>query len=133
MIGSIGIEYSTLMGFKLNGTAIPDPSSYDYSSQSLDTSAERDLTGLLHRNMVTTKYNVSVKWDALDYYTAKSIVRMVHAPSFTLRFPCPELDADDGHYTGTYYCGDRKLGFIKATDTDDDKWIVSMSFDMIEY
>lgn len=131
---SSGIELNKLMGFAINGVAIPDPSSFGYASQSLDVSAERDTTGLLHRKMVETKYNVSLSWNALDYPTATSMLQAVRAESFTFTFPCPELAENDngGLYTGKYYCGDRKGDIIKAIGTKD-KWIMSLSFDCIEF
>lgn len=131
---SSGIELNKLMGFAINGVAIPDPSSYGYASQSLDVSAERDTTGLLHRKMVDTKYNVSLSWGGMDYPTATSILQAIHDESFTLTFPCPELSPSDngGLYTGKYYCGDRKVEILKAQG-ETDLWIVSMSFDCIEF
>ena len=131
---SSGLTYNKKMGFAINGVAIPDPSSYGYKSQSVDTSAERDTKALLHRKMVAVKRNVSFTWNALDYETAASIVQAVQAPKFTLTFPCPEVTTNNGLYTGDYYAGDRSLDLIKATDENDKgKWIVSMSFDCIEY
>lgn len=129
-----GITLNKLMGFAINGTAIPDPSSYGYASQSLDVSAERDTSGLLHRKMVETKYNVSLSWNGMDYPTATSILRAIAGESFTLTFPCPEIPytSNNGLYTGKYYCGDRKVDLVKAQGTKD-LWIVSMSFDCIEY
>lgn len=129
-----GIELNKLMGFAINGVAIPDPSKYGYASQSLDTSAERDTTGLLHRKMVETKYNVSLSWSALDYPTATALLQAVREESFTLTFPCPELSDNEngGLYTGKYYCGDRKGDILKAQG-DRSEWIMSLSFDCIEF
>ena len=134
-MGSINIDYNKRMRFAINGVAIPDPASYDYASQSEDTSAERDTTGYLHRKMVATKYNVSLSWNGLDYDTASAMLQAVHAPKFTLTFPCPEIPktTNNGCHTGEYYTGDRKVSFLKATDDDMGNWIVSMSFDCIEY
>lgn len=136
MTSSIGVTYNEFMGFAINGESIPDPSSYDYSSQSLDTSAERDTTGLLHRKMVDTKYNVALQWQGLDYVTAQSIITKVVAPEFTFTFPCPEIPitVNNGLYTGRYYVGDRKVSIITAREHDDmSKWMCSLSFDLIEY
>ena len=134
-MSGIGFVYNTSMGFAINGVAIPDPASYDYASQSEDTSAERDTTGYLHRKMVATKYNVSLSWSGLDYDTASSIVQAVRAPKFTFTFPCPEIPKtqNNGCHTGEYYSGDRKMSLLKASDDDKGKWIVSMNFDCIEY
>lgn len=135
MANEMNIQLNQLMGFKINGVSIPDPSSYSYASQSLDVSAERDTTGLLHRKMVSTKFNVSFSWNAMDYATATSILNMVARESFTLTFPCPELPPtqDQGLYTGKYYCGDRKVEVLKATDESTGKWVVSLGFDCIEF
>jgi len=132
---SMGLTYNRKMGFEINGTAIVDPAEYDYKTQSLDTSAERDTTGLLHRKMVASKYNVAVKWKGIDYEEASTILMAVKQPEFTFTFPCPEvpIDENDGLYTGRYYVGDRTVSMIKATDDDKAKWIVSMNFDLIEY
>lgn len=134
-MSGIGLEYNKEMLFSINGTTIPDPSSYDYSSQSLDTAAERDTTGYLHRTMVATKFNVALKWDAIDYKTAGDILRLIQAPAFTFSFPCPEipLTQNGGLYSGKYYVGDRKTSMIVANDVDREKWICSLQFDLIEY
>lgn len=135
MSNEMNIELNKLMGFAINGVPIPDPSSYGYSSQSLDVSAERDTRGLLHRKMVDTKFNVSFSWNAMDYATATSLLNMVAGESFTLTFPCPELPPSQNHglYTGKYYCGDRKVEVLKASDDSTGKWIVSLGFDCIEF
>lgn len=132
---SMDITYNKKMGFAINGTTIADPAEYGYASQSLDTSAERDTTGLLHRKMVATKYNVSLTWNALDYETASSILRSVRAPKFQFAFPCPEvpITQNNGIHIGNYYVGDRKVNMKMATENDKSKWIVDMSFDLIEY
>lgn len=131
---SMNLVYNKKMGFAINGVAIPDPASYGYKSQSVDVSAERDTTALLHRKMVAVKYNVSLSWSALDYDTASSIVQAVREPKFTFTFPCPEENTESGLHTGDYYAGDRSVDILKATEEDDrSKWIVSMSFDCIEY
>lgn len=135
MASEMNIELNKLMGFAINGVAIPDPSSYGYASQSLDVSAERDTYGTLHRKMVSTKFNVSLSWNAMTYSMATEILNMVASDSFTLTFPCPELPQtqNDGLYTGKYYCGDRKAEILKASDENRDNWIVSLAFDCIEY
>lgn len=132
-MSSIGIDYNVKMGFAINGVAIPDPASYSYKSQSVDVSAERDTTAHLHRKMVAVKYNVSLSWSGLDYATASAILIAVHADKFTFTFPCPEETSNNGLHTGDYYAGDRSVDILKASDDNQDKWIVSMSFDCIEY
>lgn len=55
------------MGFKINGTPIPDPSGWEYEVADLDVSGERDTTGLLHRDRVATKVNYSLEWGVLAW------------------------------------------------------------------
>ena len=134
MPNAFGFDFNKTMGFAINGVAIPDPSSYGYSSQSLDTFAERDTTGMLHRKMVDTKYNVALTWQGLDYATAQDILQRVTQPEFQFTFPCPEVPiADGGLHTGKYYVGDRKCDFIWAKGTDQNAWVTSLQFDLIEY
>lgn len=132
---SMNITYNTTMGFAINGTAIADPATYGYKSQSLDISANRDTKGLLHRKMVATKYNVSLEWHGLDYVTASNILRSVRVSKFTFAFPCPEvpIDQNNGIHIGSYYVGDRTFDVVKAVGTDKSKWVCNMSFDLIEF
>lgn len=132
-----GIVYNKSMLFKIGNTIIPDPGEYDYSSQSLDTSAERDTTGLLHRKMVATKFNVALQWSGIDYVTAHEILKLIRPQEFIFSFPCPEEDITvsnpNGLHTGKYYCGDRKVSVLVANKPDKSKWICSLQFDLIEY
>lgn len=131
-----GLTFNKVMGFAINGMAVPDPATFGYKSQSEDTAANRDTKGRLHRKMVATKYNVSVSWSGLDYKTASDILIAVRAPKFTFTFPCPEIPRteNNGLHTGEYYTGDRSVDTLKAGDKEDmDDWIVSMAFDCIEY
>lgn len=131
---AVGFDYNKKMGFAIDGVDIPDPSSYGYSTQSLDVSAERDTTGLLHRKMVASKYNVSLSWAGLEYWVAQDILSRVTQPEFQFSFPCPEVPVEQGGlYSGKYYVGDRKVDVIIATDDDMSNWIVSLQFDCIEY
>lgn len=129
------IDLNKTMVFTIDGTTLPDPSKYDYSSQSLDVSAERDTSGLLHRKMVATKFNVALEWQALDYETIYTILHLVRSSKFTFGFPCPEVpvNVNAGRHIGQYYCGDRKVTIKKAVGNDKTKWIGSLSFDLIEY
>lgn len=117
------------LGFKIDGHDLPDPSEFKYTTASVDVSAERNTTGLLVREMVATKHNVSLTWNALNWFTIQTILGYVQNPSFELKFPSPETGAI---YTGTYYVGDRETDAIMLAGTADE-WYGSLSFDLIEY
>lgn len=123
-------EYHYDLGFKISGNAIPDPSGFKYSVADVDTSAERDTTGLLHRKMVATKHNVGLTYNAIDYETAQQILGWLNHPSFTLTYPDPQTGA---LRSGKYYVGDRSLEATWTPTADKWRWIGSLSFDMIEY
>lgn len=124
---AIPVKYS--LGFKIDNTSIPDPSEFKYTAASLDASAERNTQGLLFRDMVATKHNVSLKWDSLSWSTIQTILGLVQGDSFELKFPSPETASI---YTGTYYVGDREVDVTLMAGTQSD-WFGSLSFDLIEY
>lgn len=115
---------------KINNTAIPDPSTFEYTVSDLDLSGERDSNGLLHRQYVATKHNCKIKYDALDYSTVTTILTLLDNESFTFEFIRPDTGAT---YSGDYYVGDRTMNTLNATETDKTKWICDLSFDVIEY
>lgn len=93
------------MGFKINGTPIPDPSGWDYEIADLDLSGERDTTGLLHRDRVATKVNYSLEWGVLTWEELQGILSAVNADKFTLEAPDPRTFLSK--YNSDYYVGNR--------------------------
>lgn len=116
-------------GLKIDNTAIPDPSSFEYTVSDLDLSGERDSNGLLHRKYVATKHNAKIHYDALEYPTVMTILGLLAHDSFQFRFIQPDTNAA---YTGTYYVGDRTMNIINAIDPVSN-WKCDLSFDVIEY
>lgn len=117
------------LGFKIDGHDIPDPSEFKYTTASVDVSAERNTSGLLVREMVATKHNVSLTWNALNWSTIQTILGYVQPQSFEFKFPNPETGTI---YTGTYYVGDRETDAIMLAGLQEN-WYGSLSFDLIEY
>ena len=117
------------LGFKIDGHDIPDPSEFKYTTASVDVSAERNTNGLLIREMVATKHNVGLTWNALSWARIQEILGYVQQPSFEFKFPSPETGAI---YTGTYYVGDRETDAIMLAGNSSE-WYGSLSFDLIEY
>lgn len=113
----------------VGGTAIPDPSEFEYTVSDLDLSGDRDSTGELHREYVATKHNAKIKYDALDYPTVRTILNLIATPEFQFTFVRPDTNTS---YTGRYYVGDRTMNIINALD-EVSNWICDLSFDVIEY
>ena len=101
--------YNENMGINIisggNVFILPDPASWTYQVGDLDTSGNRDATGLLHRAYVATKINYEFSWNALEWEKLEQILEAVQQPQFTLVAPDPRTF--NGTYTGKYYVGDR--------------------------
>lgn len=120
--------YSYSMGFKIGGTAIPDPRGFSGEVSDLDLSGERDATGLLHRDRVATKIPVEMRYENIGWDKCSDILQLMTAASFSFTFPNPNTGALT---TGTYYVGNRKWDTVWAPD--DGEWLTNLSFSVIEY
>lgn len=116
------------MGFKVNGQPIPDPSQYSGTESALDTSAERDANGYLHRAMVAIKRPVKIKWDNVDWAMITQILSLVKEDRFKFTCPDPSLG---GMVTRECYAGDREWDCVWAPDGKEE--IGTLSFSVIEY
>ena len=98
-------NYNYYMGLRVGNTQIPDVSKWSYQVGDLDTSGNRDATGLLHRRRVATKINYEFSWNSLEWEMLQTILSAVTPDRFTLTAPDPRTFR--GTYTGQYYVGDR--------------------------
>lgn len=127
-VGPYGITYRFDMGFAVNDEPIPDPFEYSGSESSLDTSAERDATGYLHRNMVAIKHPMKIKWQNIDWKMICFILDKVRKDRF--RFTCPD-PAAGGIVTRECYAGDRE--WTCQWMPGGGEGIGDLSFSVIEY
>lgn len=100
------MQYNYDMGIKVNNTPIPDPSVFKYEVADLDTEAERDARGYLHRKCVATKINFSLEWKGLEWDMLTTILNAINFPKFTLTAPDPRTF--NTQWTGDYYVGNRE-------------------------
>lgn len=121
-------QYTYNLGFAADGVPIPDPTGFEGEVSALDTSAERDLTGLLHRNYVATKLPIKLAFSNIDWGMIQQILTAVSKPSFQFTFPDPTTS---GMSTKTCYAGDRKWSAVWLPK--DGEWIGSLNFSVIEY
>lgn len=125
----MSIKYE--MGLSLGGVSIPDPSAWDVSIESLDSSAERDGTGLLNRNMVAEKMNFSYSFNNITWSLAAAILNAVAPASFTAVTPDPY--SAGGTRSGTYYVGKRDLKTVYYWEDNTEIARFNLSFNIIEY
>ena len=125
------MSYNDVMGFVVNGFRLPDPSDFTYQVGDLDTSGNRDATGLLHRAYVATKINFELSWNSLEWEKLQQILAAVNTPKFTLTAPDPRSFLDT--YTGDYYVGDRTGNMKYFLVNKDDVSQFSLKMKFIEY
>lgn len=119
-------EYRYDMGFMVNDHPIPDPKTYSGSVNDLDTSAERDANGLLHRTRVATKHPLKLGYENIDWDMIMYICGLMTDDQFQFTYPDPRVGRLT---TATCYVGNRDW---------DTKWfqgfqLGSLNFSVIEY
>lgn len=119
------------MGLSFGGVAIPDPAKWNFSIESLDASAERDGTGLLHRDMVAEKINFSYEFHALSWEQMSIILNAVRQPEFTAVTPDPYTPR--GTRSGSYYVGGRNGDTIYFWPNTEEVGLFNLSFNIIQY
>lgn len=123
------------MGFRVNGSPIPDPSVFTGKVSALDTEGGRDANGYLHRAMVATKHPLKFEYHSITFETMESIMSKMKDERFQFTYPDPL----EGYITITAYVGDRDWetqGAGSNNVTSDDwkrDWIGNLSFSIIEY
>ena len=131
-------NYNYEMGFKVNGTKIPDPSVFSGKASALDSEGGRDANGLLHRKMVATKHPLRMEYHGISFSMMRTIMAKMTGESFEFTFPDPK----DGYITIKAYVGDREWEVLmahKSVDTtgksNDWKtgWYGDLSFSIIEF
>ena len=123
--------YSYALGFAANGTPLPDPSGFSGETSDLDVSAERDATGLLHRDRVATKIPVELTYTNITWDMCQTILQAVSAAQFQFTFPNPNTGA---LRTGTYYVGNRKWNAVWLPAGENPAgWYANLTFSVVEY
>lgn len=127
-MGRIHVTYRYDMGFLVDGKPIPDPFEFSGTESALDTSAERDATGYLHRAMVATKHPYKIKWQNIEWEMINQILAKVKGDRF--QFTCPD-PANGLPSTRECYAGDREWNCRWSPEGKE--YIGDLSFSVIEY
>lgn len=121
-------ELRYTMGFSVDKTPLPDPTSFSCTESDLDTMGERDATGYLHRNMVASKFNMKISWAVLPWDTIMDIGKLTKGPKFKFTFPNPFTGGID---TIDAYAGDRSTNDKRSPPNG--IWTGDLSFSVIQY
>lgn len=81
------------LGFKVNGTPIPDPTTWSGEVSDLDIFGERDQTGLLHRKRVAKKEPMKLNYTNITWEEAHNILALTSGESFAFTFRSIETNA----------------------------------------
>ena len=117
------------MGFKVDGTSIPDPAVFTGAESDLDVLGERDANGYLHRAMVATKTPLKLEYHNISWGTLMRICELMHDnDKFQFTFPSPFAG---GPVTIDAYVGDRSFESVWCEPYH--THIANLSFSIIEY
>lgn len=117
------------MGFMVGSTAIPDPMAFSGKESDLDTMGERDATGYLHRNRVSTKHPLNLEYKGLPWGVITEICQLLMSDKFSFTFPSPF--STSGSVTIDAYAGDRDFNAVWSPT--DGEWIGDLKVSIIEY
>jgi hypothetical protein len=119
------------LGFAVDGVPIPDPTGFDGEIADLDSSAERDGTGLLHRNKVAQKTNVEMRYVNIDWEMCQKILQAFNHESVQFTYPDPNTGAPA---TIKAYAGNRKWPTVwMPAGAGSAGWYTNLTFSVIQY
>lgn len=117
----------------VNGVAISDPS--ELSVDLMDVSASdsgRTEDGIMHKNRISSKRKLTMKWPAVEKDVASSIIQPFLPEYVSITYYDPYAGATQ---TRTFYTGDKKMPVLfwyENTPVGTRKYYASISVDAIE-
>lgn len=108
-------------------TPFPTPVEVAYTLSTMDASSSgRNQSGLMFRDVIANKVKIQVKWGPLSESQMSTILNLVDAPFFDLRYPDAKLGAKR---IMTCYVGDRSTPMYRQDSDSSWKWKdLSISF-----
>lgn len=88
---------------KINGTELPDPTTYNPSIQDI-SNAQRNARGEMILERIATKRKLSMAWTCLSGSEVSKLLNLVSGTFFSVEYVDPQ---DGGLRSGTFYSGDR--------------------------
>ena len=123
------------MGFKINNTAIPDPTVFTGAESDLDTMGERNEKGLLIRNRVAMKVHLKMEYHNVPWTIIQVVGQLLAddggTGKFSFTFPSPFRGMSLLPQTIQAYAGDRNWEAVWSPEHR--MWIGNLSFSVIEY
>lgn len=111
---------------KINGTELPDPSTYNPSIQDI-SNAQRNARGEMILQRIATKRKIGLGWSFLSSSELSSLLSLVSGTFFSVEY----IDPQDGALkSGTFYSGDRSTTGVMYKDGA--MYYKDVKFDIIE-
>ena len=113
---------------KVNGVVMPSPSKFEYGLQDVsDQDAGRDLSGTMHKNLITKKRKIQLAWKSKDIAVTSMIMTAFDPEYIMVEYP----DLKDGEVqTRKFYSGDKSAAI--QCWWDGNHRIDELSFNIIE-
>lgn len=111
---------------KINGTELPDPSTYNPSIQDI-SNAQRNANGEMILERIATKRKIGLGWSFLSSVELSSLLNLVSGTFFSVEYIDPQ---DGGLKSGTFYSGDRSTSGVMFRNNI--MYYKDVKFDIIE-
>lgn len=98
---------------KVNGVALPTPSSLTVSVFDIYDSTDRDSTGTIHLDYIATKHKLECTWNFLTQEQMTNLLDTIKDVSFSLEYTEPQ---DGTLKTIDVYKGDRTIPVLDFLD-----------------
>lgn len=114
--------------FKIDGVAIPTPSSYKFSLEDLSTEATgRTLDGIMHKDIIDDKDTYECRWDNLSWEDTATLLNAVNKKQ-QVAFTHADPRIPNQFVTYNFYVGKRTVDPINLSDPNRTWTKITFSF-----
>lgn len=107
---------STARPFKVDGVAIPTPSSYKFGIEDLSSEETgRTLDGIMHKDVVDDKDYYDCEWARLSWDDAATLLNAINKKE-KFNFTHADPRVPNQWITAEFYVGERSGGALDLTD-----------------
>jgi hypothetical protein len=92
----------------IGGVAVPTPTEFQVGYQDI-SKAERNASGTMIIERIATKRKLFFTYAFITHTDASKLLKMLAPTTYTVTYYDPH---DNQMKSGSFYCGDRQLGFI---------------------
>lgn len=96
----------------VDGTAVPTPSTYDFSIQDI-SEATRVASGKIVIDRIDTKVKLTMSWNYITKEDLAEFLTLIEVVTFQVTYHDPRTDS---FQTREFYVGDRKMGMFRYKD-----------------